>query len=426
MLAGGMGADNITGGGGNDIMWIDAEDTFIDGGLGFDVVFVEGPSGVTIDLFESRVQVIYGGIGDDVITMSGGDYSVRVLGSVGDDRITTGRGDDHVEGGPGDDAIDGGNGTDTVTFVGDLAEYKIVVETVDEQVTITITDLVEDRDDNDGTDVLINVEKLIFNDQTRTLDGRNNAPVIPPIAKRIMRNDPSKPFRLEPYDLLTLCIEFDGEELSLAGVGPATNARIVILPNRSMIFEPEKDFVGEATLEFVVEDPTGAFATGVLRFIVLPSLPADPLFNTQWHHDAIRSPAVWDSGITGKGVKVRVNDDALEVGHEDLAAQVDVENSEDYTNKKKSVVPDADDENHHGTFVTGCIVAARNNIGIIGVAYNAIARFSMSFGLGPADDADVINLSWSSRPSYEDEKKIYRSGYVNQFIVFHRESAREH
>lgn len=59
--------------------------------------------------------------------------------------------------------------------------------------------------------------------------------------------------------------------------------------------------------------------------------------------------------------------------------------------------------------MTGCIVAARNNIGIIGVAYNAIARFSMSFGLGPADDADVINLSWSSRPSYKDEKKAYTS-----------------
>ena len=309
MLAGGMGADNITGGGGNDILWIDADDTFVDGGEGFNVVFVEGPGGVTIDLFESRVQVIYGGIGDDIITMSGGDYSVRVLGSVGDDSITSGPGDDHIDGGPGNDVIDGGNGTDTVTFVGNLAEYKIVVETIDDGedgtvVQVTITDTVEDRDDNDGTDVLINVEKLIFQDSTQTLDGRNNAPVIPPIAKRIMRNDPSKPLRLEPFDLLTLAIEFDGEELSLAGVGPATNARILILPNKTMIFEPDPDFVGEATLKFVVEDPNGSKATGVLRFIVLPSLPADPLFKTQWHHDAIRSPAVWDTGITGKGVKV--------------------------------------------------------------------------------------------------------------------------
>ena len=101
-----------------------------------------------------------------------------------------------------------------------------------------------------------------------------------------------------------------------------------------------------------------------------------------------------------------------------------------------------------GTFVTGCITAARNGIGVVGVAYNAVARFSAGFGCGPMGDAgnqprslmsnlqsnpvaypeplahprwcsallflDVINLSWSQRPDFgtSDTRTYVVSGTI--------------
>ena len=71
-----------------------------------------------------------------------------------------------------------------------------------------------------------------------------------------------------------------------------------------------------------------------------------------------------------------------------------------------------------GTFVTGLITASKNNIGILGVAYNAVARFGAGYFLGPAGDTDVINLSFSNRPTfgtsptktYDNEDTIWGNG----------------
>ena len=102
---------------------------------------------------------------------------------------------------------------------------------------------------------------------------------------------------------------------------------------------------------------------------------------------------MWESGVTGRGVTVRVNDDACQMNHPDLP--VDAVNSYDFVNGDSDPAPvDGLEDANHGTFVTGLITASRNSIGIIGVAYNAVSRFSAGFGLGPMDDTDVINLSW--------------------------------
>ena len=134
---------------------------------------------------------------------------------------------------------------------------------------------------------LRNVEKLVFDDRTRLVDGRNNAPVIPtPTPLRLVRG--STPVKFEPFDLLSLAIEFDGEELELSSVGPAVNGNLSVLQNGSIIFEADPQFVGRASFEFTVNDPAGSKAVGTVRFNVKPTLPADPLFETQWHHDQTR------------------------------------------------------------------------------------------------------------------------------------------
>ena len=411
LLDGGVGADQIDGGAGNDMLWIDSDDTLVQGGAGFDVAFVERAGGVTIDIFKSSIEVLYGGIGDDTVTMSGGANSVRILAGPGDDSVQTSSGDDYIDPGPGNDVVDGGDGVDTVKFLGKLDEYKIKVDKDSQgRVRVTVTDQVENRDDdyNDGTSILVNVEKLQFDDQAKTLDGRNNAPIFPFLPKRVIRG--STPLSLAPFELLSLAVDFDGEPLTLAGVGPATNARLALHPNGTIVFTPSEGFVGLASLEFTVRDPNGSAATGMLTFVVKPPLPEDELFDNQWYHDNIRSVPVWDSGITGKGTTVRVNDDAIQMNHPDLVDNLDAENSFDFARNQKDPTPAEASGDNHGTFVTGCIVASRNTIGIIGVAYSAIARFSSSFSEGPMADADVINLSWSQRPQYDDPKKRYSTG----------------
>ena len=84
--------------------------------------------------------------------------------------------------------------------------------------------------------------------------------------------------------------------MTLVGVGAPTNGGLTILQNGQITFTANEGFVGRASFEFTVQDPTAAKATGVVRFIVLPPLPTDPLFAVQWHHANIRSVAVWDSG----------------------------------------------------------------------------------------------------------------------------------
>ena len=105
--------------------------------------------------------------------------------------MTTGGGNDFISAGPGNDTVDGGGGTDTVEFIGSIDEYIIDVVVVDEVTIVTVIDTLDDRGDgpgiNDGTTVLRNVEKLTFTDQTRLLDGRNNAPVIIPPNIRVVR-----------------------------------------------------------------------------------------------------------------------------------------------------------------------------------------------------------------------------------------------
>ena len=307
-LDGGIGADQIDGGAGNDILWIDSADTLVQGGPGFDIAIVQRSGAITIDMFTAGLEVLYSSSGNDTITMSGGNYGVRVRADAGDDFVSLSGGDDFISAGPGTDTVDGGGGTDSVEFEGLLSEYTVEVDASGEVIVVTVTDTVETREDglNDGITVLRNVEKLIFDDRTQVLDGRNSAPVIQkPTPLRVVRG--SAPVKIESVELLSLAIEFNGEALSLFSVGPATNGNLSVLANGSIIFEADPGFTGRARFQFTVEDPNGSKATGSVRFQVKPPLPVDELFDTQWHHDDIRSIDVWDSGITGSGVRVQVH-----------------------------------------------------------------------------------------------------------------------
>jgi len=73
----------------------------------------------------------------------------------------TGDGDDVAYGGPGDDEIYGGSGYDEAYYTGKRADYNVVTE----KGVTTVTALKS----NEGTDVLIGFEGLIFSDSTEKI-----------------------------------------------------------------------------------------------------------------------------------------------------------------------------------------------------------------------------------------------------------------
>ena len=99
---------------------------------------------------------------------------------------------------------------------------------------------------------------------------------------------------------------------------------------------------------------------------------------------------------TGKGIKVGVIDDGTEGNHEDFAGNFDLSLS--LPDGSGGPFPAKADDNH-GTSVAGVIAARRNDLGTVGVAYQAtIASYKFGSSALPSlqaqDKFDVSNNSW--------------------------------
>jgi subtilisin family serine protease len=127
---------------------------------------------------------------------------------------------------------------------------------------------------------------------------------------------------------------------------------------------------------------TGAFATRINDDMATDatapadntSTPApgnDNLSALQWDMDQISAPAA--RAINGGSPSVTVGDidTGLDYTHPDLAANVDFGNSASCVSGVADTSPAAwNDDNGHGTHTAGTIAAAKNGIGIVGVAPN--------------------------------------------------------
>ena len=113
----------------------------------------------------------------------------------------------------------------------------------------------------------------------------------------------------------------------------------------------------------------------------------DSLYGCQWHlnnrrGEDINVEAVWEDGITGKGVNVVVVDDGMDHRHEDLRENVDESRNHDYSGAGDLHHP----YTHHGTNVAGIIAAGQNGVGVTGVAPRATV-YGYNF-LHPAAGSD--------------------------------------
>jgi len=97
--------------------------------------------------------------GTELDALGGADL---VAGGLGDDTLNGGLGDDLLIGGQGDDIIDGGDGYDGAVFFGEFRDFRFSYAT-NGALTVSQRD---GTGGNQGTDRLLNIEKVIFTDQS--------------------------------------------------------------------------------------------------------------------------------------------------------------------------------------------------------------------------------------------------------------------
>ncbi|MDH6268578.1 subtilisin-like proprotein convertase family protein [Rhizobium sp. SG_E_25_P2] len=150
--------------------------------------------------------------------------------------------------------------------------------------------------------------------------------------------------------------------------------------------------------------------------------PTDTLFSTQWHlHNStpgqfdLNVLSVWNA-YTGAGVKVMVIDDGFDHDHDDLTANFDTAADRDYADLDDDAAPASSTDNH-GTAVMGIIGAAKNGVGVVGVAYGATMigarisydvtadkwreQFVSALGDAVEQGVGVINMSFGGAGDYD-------------------------
>jgi len=160
-LNGGTGQDTLNGGGGDDTLYSrnpDGSDAALHGGSGEDTAIIERTAETSAYTFDIADVGTTGDSNGMIVT--GVENFVIEAGS-GNDTVITGDGDDILVGNGGDDYLDGGDGVDYVSYAGSQSDYSIVDNG---DGSWTVTDL--RGGSPDGSDILWNIEFLVFDNRT--------------------------------------------------------------------------------------------------------------------------------------------------------------------------------------------------------------------------------------------------------------------
>lgn len=124
MLVGGVGSDVLRGQAGDDVIIEEGGDSLINGGDGFDSLYVWSSGGLTLNLTTASIEWVQGSVeGGDTLDAAGNTVDSFLYGWGGDDALTGGWADDYVAGGEGDDVLTGGAGNDTLIGEAGLNRY---------------------------------------------------------------------------------------------------------------------------------------------------------------------------------------------------------------------------------------------------------------------------------------------------------------
>ena len=118
--------------------------------------FVVGDAAAQTIILGAEDDVLHGGGGNDYIGSKGGND--QLYGDAGNDTLSGGKDNDTLHGGSGNDKLYGGQGMDTAVFTGQHSQYDVT------QAFGVFT--VRALSGSEGTDTLVNVERIQFADQT--------------------------------------------------------------------------------------------------------------------------------------------------------------------------------------------------------------------------------------------------------------------
>jgi subtilisin family serine protease len=149
---------------------------------------------------------------------------------------------------------------------------------------------------------------------------------------------------------------------------------------------------------------SAAFVTGAVAAAPAEafSVPNDPGYGRQWGMQVVGAPQAWAAGAVGNGVKIGIVDTGIDFGHEDLQGKVVASTSCVGANGNPAGCKgSAQDDNGHGTHVSGIAAASTNNSkGVAGVAPGAqlvVARVleGSSDGSASGDVDDIVaGIEW--------------------------------
>ncbi|MBD2797846.1 S8 family serine peptidase [Xenorhabdus sp. 18] len=409
---GGSGSDVIRSGGVNGVFIKGGSgDSVLVGGMGNDVL--AGGSGHNTIIGGSGKSVIYAGPQGDTIYASEGGSIIHAGG--GDDKIFGGLGDDVIEVGHGNATIDGDGGVNIVTLHGNHGDYRIT-RTDDGYI---VSDKVAGRD---GTVTLKNIQKLNFADISAV---DLHTPNAMPVEDVLTHNKDGKTFdRTQPHLIAAGSLLANDQHLNsqgalrIAHVGDAIGGTVSLTDQGDVLFTPDPRYTGLISFKYGVTDAAGNPSASVVDLnsgetapmratvtLLTPEVPRDPLTAQEWYLSDTHILPVWKD-YTGKGVRIgqfepggkfSTGPEIFDINHPDLVANVDKAWLQ--TQQTNGTLPDQ--VSNHATMVAGVMVAAKNDIGGVGVAYDAtlggyyLANSGADLaGLGHMVSFDIANNSW--------------------------------
>ncbi|TDV69945.1 S8 family serine peptidase [Pseudomonas sp. LP_7_YM] len=419
LVSGGAGGVFIKGGSGDSVLI---------GGAGNDVL--AGGSGKNTIIGGSGQAVIYAGSQGDLIHASQGGSIIHAGG--GNDRIYGGPGNDVIEVGDGNATVDGGGGVNIVSLHGGYSDYRITRSADGHEVV----DRVSGRDGNIS---IKNIQKLNFSDISAVDLQSSNAMPVPDF---ISVDQQGKTLTgLEPVLISSGQLLKNDQRLNSVGnlrisqVGDAVGGSVSLNVQGDVLFTPASDSSGICNFFYSLVDDAGNPAlcavdlatgeTAPMRARVTlstPDKPADPLVAKQWYLNAINVLPVWQD-YTGKGVRIgqfepggefATAPEVFDIRHPDLADNVD--SVWLATEQQNQTLPEL--VSNHATMVAGVMVAARNNVGGVGVAYDARlgGHYLANSGedltsLGKMVGYDVTNHSWGFKNDFALSN--FQDGHIN-------------
>ena len=125
------------------------------------------------------------------------------------------------------------------------------------------------------------------------------------------------------------------------------------------------------------------------------TVPKDPRFQSQWSMVSGHVQGAWDMGATGQGITIAVIDTGVALEHPDLKDNL-VSGYNAITGSEASGANQ--DDNGHGTHVSGIAAAELNDVGIVGVANQAkiMPIKAMDFRGEGYDDAIASGIVWAA------------------------------